>query len=108
MYLIYDKDGNITSIDSHQPGPIFNWIFLDSVPEDVQLQYKVEDEQLVMRTQPFSHPYNYAISRIGEYDISIQLELLSNDINDGLFGDSAKTGSFMNYINEIKSKFPKE
>lgn len=47
------------------------------------------------------------LKRIKEYNISEQLNLLYDDINQGLFGEQAKQGKFFNYIKEIKEKYPK-
>ena len=41
------------------------------------------------------------------YNINLQLELLSNDIANGIFGEAAKSGEFMTYINSVKSQYPK-
>lgn len=108
MYLLYDDSGTITSIDSHEPGPIFKWIYIDHVPSDVQEQYWVVGGNLEKRPVPLIVEYPYAISRITEYDIATQLELIVDDINDGVFGESAKNGRFMAYIKNIKSKYPKK
>jgi hypothetical protein len=36
-----------------------------------------------------------------------QLEMLWDDINDGLLGEDAKTGKFYTFIKEIKEQHPK-
>lgn len=41
------------------------------------------------------------------YNIAQQLEALSNDISAGIFGETAKSGEFMTYINSVKSQYPK-
>lgn len=48
------------------------------------------------------------LKRIKEYNISEQLNLLYDDINQGLFGEQAKTGKFFQYIKDIKEKYPKD
>jgi hypothetical protein len=108
MYLLYNDSGIITSIDSHKPGPIFKWIYIDPVPSDVQEQYWVVDGVLEKRPVPLVIEYPYAISRIIEYDIATQLELIVDDINDGVFGEAAKNGRFIAYIKNIKAKYPKK
>ena len=50
---------------------------------------------------------HYTHQRFAEYTIHEQLARLTDDINAGLFGESAKTGSFMTMINGIKAKYPK-
>ena len=50
---------------------------------------------------------HYAHSRFNEYIIHEQLAALSNDIKAGLFGDAAKSGEFMTYINSVKERYPK-
>jgi hypothetical protein len=47
------------------------------------------------------------IRRMMTYNLGEQLNLLVDDINAGLFGDAAKTGKFMTYINEVKTRHPK-
>jgi len=108
MYLLYNDSGTITSIDSHEPGPIFKWIYIDHVPSDVQDQYCVVNGVLEKRQTLLLNDYPYAISRITEYDIGTQLGLIFDDINDGLFGEAAKNGRFMAYVKNIKSKYPKK
>jgi hypothetical protein len=50
---------------------------------------------------------HYAQRRFQEYSVIEQLARLSDDINAGIFGEAAKTGSFITYINAIKAKYPK-
>jgi len=53
--------------------------------------------------------YEYSRNRKQNYkNISDQLDLLYQDINSGLFGDSAKTGSWFTHVKSIKDEFPKE
>jgi hypothetical protein len=49
----------------------------------------------------------WQIRRMKVYDLHWQLNCLYDDINAGLFGEAAKTGSFMTYINSIKEDIPK-
>jgi hypothetical protein len=108
MYIVYDSNGNITSIDTHKPGPIFRFIEVSNVPENVSTHYIVTDGVLVERDVTYSpHPYNHVISRLQEYNINTQLAALSDDINAGFFGEAAKTGSFITYVNAVKAKYPK-
>lgn len=48
------------------------------------------------------------LKRIRAYNVSEQLNLLYDDIDQGLFGEQAKTGKFFQYIKEIKEKYPKD
>ena len=41
------------------------------------------------------------------YDIAEQLNYLYDDVQAGLFGESAKTGKFVEYLLEVKAQFPK-
>jgi hypothetical protein len=50
---------------------------------------------------------HYAQKRFQEYIVIEQLARLTDDINAGLFGEAAKSGSFMEMINGIKAKYPK-
>lgn len=43
----------------------------------------------------------------GYPDIRDQLDALWHDINNGLFGENAKTGLFFTTISEVKAKYPK-
>lgn len=53
--------------------------------------------------------YEYSRRRKENYkNISDQLDLLYQDINSGLFGDTAKTGLWFNHIKSVKEQFPKE
>ena len=40
------------------------------------------------------------------YDIGQQLNFLYDDIQAGVFGESAKSGSFATYVKAIKEQFP--
>lgn len=108
MFIVYDSNGSITNIDTHEPGPIFNFIEVTDVPVNVQSDYKIIEGVLTKRDESYSpHPYHHVLSRLQEYNINTQLAALSDDINAGLFGEAAKSGSFMTYINNVKSKYPK-
>jgi hypothetical protein len=50
------------------------------------------------------HP---SLVRLQNWDIGQQLNLLYDDINNGLFGEAAKTGEFFEYVKNIKLKYPK-
>lgn len=41
------------------------------------------------------------------YDLCQQLNYLYDDIQAGLFGETAKTGKFVEYLLEVKAQFPK-
>ena len=41
------------------------------------------------------------------YDIGQQLDCLWHDIDNGLFGETAKTGEFYQYVASIKTAIPK-
>jgi len=51
-----------------------------------------------------THPQ---LMRIKTYDVRQQLNLLYDDIEEGLFGEEAKTGKFASYIKSVKEQFPK-
>ena len=40
--------------------------------------------------------------RFGYGDVAVQLDKLWHDINDGKFGDSAKTGTWYTHIKSVK------
>jgi hypothetical protein len=50
----------------------------------------------------------YPYLRKPEYgEINVQLDMLFHDVNNGLFGDNAKTGTWFNHVKSIKEKYPK-
>jgi hypothetical protein len=50
----------------------------------------------------------YPYLRKPEYgELNIQLDMLFHDINNGIFGDAAKTGTWFNHVKSIKEKYPK-
>lgn len=108
MFAIYDDTGFIYSVSSSRPGDIFDYIELaEDYPQDLQYLYCVIDGVITRRESPYIPPYNYVASRMEAYNIYHQLNLIVDDIESGIFGESAKTGKFMSYITEIKNKFPK-
>jgi hypothetical protein len=48
------------------------------------------------------------IKRMQAYQVEEELNCLYDDIKAGLFGEPAKTGSFMAYLDSVKSQYPKE
>jgi hypothetical protein len=44
--------------------------------------------------------------RMQEYNVGQQLNLLYDDIQAGVFGEAAKTGRFVAFLSEIKSRLP--
>ena len=50
----------------------------------------------------------YPYLRKPEYgEINNQLDKLYHDINNGLFGENAKTGTWFNHVKNVKEKYPK-
>lgn len=50
----------------------------------------------------------YPHLRKPEYgEINFQLDLLFHDIDDGIFGDSAKDSKWYSHVKSIKTKYPK-
>lgn len=50
----------------------------------------------------------YPYLRKPEYgEINYQLDKLYHDINNGLFGENAKTGTWFNHVKNVKEKYPK-
>ena len=52
-------------------------------------------------------PQTYASVRLYYYDVATQLDALWHDIDRGVFGETAKTGEFYQYIQRIKQEIPK-
>ena len=50
---------------------------------------------------------NPMFKRMKMYNINEQLNCLYDDIQAGLFGEAAKTGSFVAYLDAVKSQYPK-
>lgn len=46
-------------------------------------------------------------ARQHSYLVGEQLDLLYKDIEQGLFGEAARSGGFANYVRNIKSTWPK-
>jgi len=40
-------------------------------------------------------------------EINNQLDMLYHDINNGLFGENAKTGTWFSHVKNVKEKYPK-
>lgn len=40
-------------------------------------------------------------------DLDLQLEMIWDDIDNGLFGEGVKSGNFYNHIKSIKEQYPK-
>jgi hypothetical protein len=53
------------------------------------------------------HDLHPVLRRMKEYNIGQQLNLLYDDINNGVFGEQAKEGKFFAYVKSIKDKYPK-
>jgi hypothetical protein len=48
-----------------------------------------------------------AIIRMQAYQVDLELNYLFDDIEEGLFGEQAKTGKFYQYVLAIKDQYPK-
>jgi hypothetical protein len=59
-----------------------------------------------MNALPVTPPYN-AQRQNNHAPIGDQLDQLWHDIDDGKFGDAAKTGTFYLAVKAIKDEFPK-
>jgi hypothetical protein len=106
IFLTYNAEGFITGIHTgSQCGSTEPHIVVAEVPERVQTEYKIIDQQLV----PFkSNPYDSMYYRMSAYrDVGQQLNLLYDDIQADVFGEAAKTGKFAAYIQQLKQQFPK-
>jgi len=50
----------------------------------------------------------FSYLRKSEYgEINNQLDMLYHDINNGLFGENAKTGTWFSHVKNVKEKYPK-
>ena len=90
-----------------------------------EVQYKIVDGQSIpMNAKDFESVATdivampeYVANRIGAPEatnkdnmypgIDLQLDMLWHDIDNGLFGDQAKTGTFYNAILNVKQQNPK-
>lgn len=62
------------------------------------------DNELISAKPIEEYPY----LRKPDYgEISIQLDMLFHDINNGLFGENAKEGTWYNHIKSVKEKYPR-
>tara|TARA_B100000085_G_C18245557_1_gene391712 strand:- start:78 stop:524 length:447 start_codon:yes stop_codon:yes gene_type:complete len=77
----------------------------DGNPEPTKEQIDAE----VDRMENLYAFYEYSRIRKEKYgSVSNQLDLLYKDIESGLFGDSAKTGSWFTHVKTIKENYPKQ
>lgn len=64
----------------------------------------INDNDIITAKPIEEYPY----LRKPEYgELNIQLDMLFHDINNGIFGDDAKTGTWFNHVKSIKEKYPK-
>jgi hypothetical protein len=115
-YILYDQEGTIQQQGS---APDRNLRVMRATLTNLKLmeiparltdidQYCVENNQVVLRTEPVTQEFNYTFVRSQEYlTIGQQLDLLYKDIQAGLFGDAAKTGQFAAHILAVKQQYPK-
>ena len=78
---------------------------------------EMSDEEVASLQSDFTPTPEYIANRIGAPEatnkdnvypnLSLQLDMLWHDIDNGLFGDQAKTGSFYKTIHNIKNSNPK-
>ena len=66
------------------------------------------EQQVMALSKTLTKNYTYSQARKTEYpSISEQLDLFWHAIDDGAFGDSAKSTSFYTELKAVKDKYPK-
>ena len=74
------------------------------LPEENEINFPAPAAEIAGKLAELNE---WRVKRQNLYIISIQLEKLYDDINAGIFGESAKTGEFYTYIKGIKDSIPK-
>jgi hypothetical protein len=112
-YILYDQQGKIlqnisSSIEQPNQPLLGNYLLEVSSPiPDINLK-KVVNGKIVDTGTEETNTFTYDYNRYLEYPIlREQLGMLWHDIDQGLFGETAKQGSFYTTILNIKTKLPK-
>jgi len=116
----YDDDGNILRREKIEQGLFLtdngNWIEADGIYNptfwkintDTQTFEKVEHDlpnHPIFR-QPATKTWDHN-RRINYGTAEQQMNWLYDDINDGKFGEDAKTGKWFTHVKAVKDKYPK-
>ena len=112
-YVCYNQNGEIqNSITSYDPLETDQEIFgirlleVESIPSNLRA-FKVVDG--ILTSQDVVEPeFDYRFLRHYSYaQVGEQLDMLWHDIDQGLFGQEARTGLFYQTIQNIKQQIPK-
>lgn len=112
-YILYNQQGKILqniSSSTEQPNQPLLGTYLLEVPSpisDITFK-KVVEGKIVDTDTEQTDVFTYDYNRYLEYPIlREQLGMLWHDIDQGLFGDTAKNSNFYKSIQSIKNQFPK-
>lgn len=80
-----------------------------SIPHSnfIQAKEKIWVNGQLVEVNAADVPKDPAIERMLAYRIDVELNHLYDDIQAGLFGEAAKTGSFCQYVQWVKTTYPK-
>jgi hypothetical protein len=106
IFITYNTQGDITGWAT-QPPYDQNYITTETSVDNLVRDYQVIDRKLQKRDLPYSLPEPYYYKRSQEYNIGHELGLLVDDIESGVFGNTATTGKFYQYVMAIKNRYPK-
>ena len=99
--LFDDNDNPLMSIPSMMQEDLDNGVI--SIL-DKNHDVFIKDNDITTAQSINEYPY----LRKPEYgEINNQLDKLYHDINNGLFGENAKTGTWFNHVKNVKEKYPK-
>jgi hypothetical protein len=112
-YILYNKDGkilqNISSTTEQTNLPLFGNYLLE-VPSPINNTNlkKVVNGEIIDINEQQPNTFTYDLNRYLEYPtVREQLGMLWHDIDQGLFGDTAKDSNFYKSILSVKNQFPK-
>jgi hypothetical protein len=104
MKALISGDAVVEIVD--QEFEVHESCFWIDCPDNCERGWKYIDGELV---EPDPIIQTYKNERERRYpQIVNQLDMLYHDINQGLFGETAKTSSFYTAISAIKAQYPKE
>ena len=111
-YIVYNNNGDIVqSISSTQDTTdflLFDHTLLE-IEEPIDTRNKRVVNGQIVELDSFIEPeLGYEFKRHLEYpSVKLQLDMLWHDIDQGLFGSEARTGTFYQTIQSIKQQIPK-
>ncbi len=98
-----------SDVEAVKDGAFACGLTLDSIEQTDREVITAWDGKMYFKGEEPEKPYDYAEKRRQNYpDLTEQLDKLYHDIEDGLFGDDAKTSEFYQARKKIKEAYPKQ